>query len=129
MNVHSMTAAVAVLALAAATSAQSQAPAAQTANAQPAAASTSATMGVPPNTCVAPVYPSKERTEHLKPEAYNKAVEAFNHDYKAYGECVKKYVEDTKQILKAVADAGNKAIEDYNKYNTDLHEQIEADKK
>ena len=127
MNVHSMTAAIAVLALAAATAAQSQP--AQTANAQPSAATSAAAMQVPPNPCVAPVYPSKERTEHLKPDAYNKAVEAFNHDYKAYGECVKKYVEDTKQILKAVADAGNKAIEDYNKYNTDLHEQIEADKK
>lgn len=128
MNVHFMTAAVAVLALATAPWALSQT--AQTANAQPSAASTSAGgMQVPPNPCVAPVYPSKERTEHLKPDQYNKTVEAFNHDYKSYGECIKKYVDDTKQLLKAVAEAGNKAIEDYNKYNTDLHDQIEADKK
>jgi len=127
MNVHSMTAALAALALATAPLAQSQT--AQTANAQPSAASTASGMQVPVNPCVAPVYPSKERTERLKPEAYNKAVETFNHDYKAYGECIKKFVDDTKQLLKAVADAGNKAIEDYNKYNTDLHEEIEADKK
>jgi hypothetical protein len=49
-------------------------------------------------------------------------------DYKAYGECVKKYVEDTKVWVKEVADAGNKAIDEYNKYNANLKEKLAEEK-
>jgi hypothetical protein len=93
-----------------------------------AAASTTQAFTVPPHTCVAPKFPSKSDTEHLHGDSYNKVIESFNKNYKAYGECIKKYVDDTNQWVKAVADAGNKAIEEYNKYTADLKEKIEAEK-
>jgi hypothetical protein len=85
------------------------------------------TLAIPPINCVAPQYPSKEGRMEKRAEAYNRAVEAFNRDNKAYGECVKKYVEDTKTWVKAAADAGNKAIDDYNKYTEALKKKIEED--
>ena len=57
-----------------------------------------------------------------------RAVEAFNRDYKTYGECIKKYVEDTKAWVKVAADAGNKAIDEYNKYAEEIKQKIEAEK-
>jgi hypothetical protein len=102
----------------------------QTAAPQTASPATSATetFAVPPHHCVAPPYPTKESTMQLRGDAYNRAIEAFNRDAKTYGECMKKYVDDTKAWLKQVADAGNKAIDEYNKYNTDIREKIEAEK-
>src|SRR5262249_10898065 len=41
---------------------------------------------VPPYSCVQPKYPSKEGVTQLRAEAYNKAVEQFNKDYKVYAE-------------------------------------------
>jgi hypothetical protein len=84
---------------------------------------------VPPYTCVQPKYPSKEGVTQLRAEAYNKAVEQFNKDYKVYAECVKTYVENSKQWVKEIADAGNKAIDEYNKYQAMVQEQMEAEKK
>ena len=75
---------------------------------------------IPVHHCVAPEYPSKP--------ASKLRVDAFNRDYKAYGDCMKKYVEDTNRWLKAVTDAVNKAIDDYNKYTEDLKNKIEAEK-
>ena len=82
---------------------------------------------IPSPSCVAPAYPSEAGLQK-RGEAYNRAVETFNRDYKTYGECIKKYVEDTKLWVKAAADAGNKAIDEYNKYTEDLKKRIEADK-
>ena len=82
---------------------------------------------VPSHNCVAPKYPSEAGLQK-RGEAYNRAVEAFNRDYKAYGECIKKYVEDTKLWVKAAADAGNKAIDEYNKYAEEIKQKIEAEK-
>jgi len=84
---------------------------------------------VPPYSCVQPKYPSKEGVTQLRAEAYNKAVEQFNKDYKVYAECVKAYVESSKQWVKEIADAGNKAIDEYNKYQAMVQEQMEAEKK
>lgn len=84
---------------------------------------------VPPYTCVQPKYPSKEGVTQLRAEAYNKAVEQFNKDYKVYAECVKTYVENSKQWVKEIADAGNKAIDEYNKYQAMVQEHMEAEKK
>jgi hypothetical protein len=92
------------------------------------ASSPTETFVVPAHHCVAPPYPSKESTTQLRGDAYNRAIEAFNRDAKAYVECMKKYVDDTKAWLKQVADAGNKAIDEYNKYNAEIREKIEADK-
>jgi hypothetical protein len=121
---HPLTLIVAALIVAAAPAlAQTAAPAAAAAETSP------TTFAIPQHNCVAPPYPSKERTEHLKGDAYNKAIEAFNRDYTAYGDCIKKYVEDTKALIKATAEATNKAIEEYNKYNAEIKAQIDADKK
>ena len=118
---HSLSLAITVLAACALpASAQTTAPAPATASQSP---------GVPPYTCVGPKYPSKENTMHLRGDAYNRAIEAFNRDYKAYGECVKKYVEDTKALVKEIAESGNKAIDEYNKYSAAIKEQIEEEKR
>jgi len=98
------------------------------AQAPAAAGSSTQAFAVPPHACVAPKFPSKPETVQLRGDAYNKIVQTFNENYKAYGECIKKYVEDTKVWVKEVADAGNKAIDEYNKYTADLKQQIEAEK-
>jgi hypothetical protein len=85
------------------------------------------TVVIPPHNCVAPEYPSKPGLQ-LRGDAYNRAVEAFNRANKAYGECIKKYVDDTRTWAKAAVDAGNNAIDQYNKYNEDVKQKIEAEK-
>ena len=62
-------------------------------------------------------------------DAYNRAIEAFNRDYKTYGECIKKYVDNTNVWIKLTADTANKAIDEYNKYTADLKATIESEKK
>jgi hypothetical protein len=76
---------------------------------------------VPPHTCVAPTFPAKD--------AVNAKVVAFNADYKTYGDCIKKYVEDNRAWVNAVVEVDNKAIDEYNKYNETLKQSIEAAKK
>ena len=83
-------------------------------------ATATAMPAVPPHSCVAPEYPGKD--------ASKSRVDKFNQDYKTYGECIKKYVEDTKLWVKAAADAGNKAIDEYNKFAEDINKRIEAEK-
>jgi len=113
------------LAMLAALAATLAAPAfAQTAT--PVVATTSQSFTVPQSPCTAPKFPTK--SEGTTQANYNKVVEKFNADYKAYGECIKKYVEDTKVWVKEVADAGNKAIDEYNKYNADLKEKLAEEK-
>ena len=90
-------------------------------------ATATAMPAIPSPNCVAPAYPSEAGLQK-RAEAYNRAVDAFNRDYKTYGECIKKYVEDTKVWVKAAADAGNKAIDEYNKYSEDLKKKIDAEK-
>ena len=75
---------------------------------------------IPPHACVAPEYPGKE--------ASKVRVDTFNRDYKAFGECIKRYVDDNNKWVKAAAEAGNKAIDEYNKYTEELKKRIEADK-
>lgn len=96
------------------TSATEQAPAAQA----PATTTGTTTRPVPEPTCVAPEYPGEL--------ASNNRITAFNRDYKAYGECIKKYVEDNRAWINAVVEANNKAVEDYNKYNAELKKEIDA---
>jgi hypothetical protein len=88
----------------------------------------SASFTVPPHNCVAPPYPSRAETTRLRGDQYNKVIETFNENYKAYGECIKKYVADTNVWAKAVTDSGNKAIDEYNKYTSELKEKLEAEK-
>ena len=130
---HFLATLAALAVLAGPASAQTQAPAATPTAAQ-GSSSVAATPGgqgftVPPYTCVAPKYPSKDSVTQLRAEAYNKAVEAFNKEYKAYADCVKNYVENSKQWVKEIADAGNKAIDEWNKYQAMVKDQMEAEKK
>jgi hypothetical protein len=89
----------------------------------------SSTLTVPPHSCVQPKIPTEHETTRLRGDAYNKAIEAFNKEYRAYGECIKKYVDETRAWGKEIADAGNKAVDEYNKFTADLREKLEADKK
>jgi hypothetical protein len=75
---------------------------------------------IPPHKCVKPEYPGK-----LAPA---QKVNAFNKDFTVYGECMKKYIDDTKLILNAAATAVNGAVEEFNKFAADIKAQDEAAK-
>jgi hypothetical protein len=96
--------------------AASLAVAAAGAHAQPAPATTP---NIPQHKCVKPEYPGKLASA----QKFN----AFNKDYTAYGECMKKYTDDTKLILNAAATAVNGAVE-FNKFAADIKAQDEAAK-
>lgn len=87
-----------------------------------AAAQTPAPAGAAPivaaNTCVKPEYPGKPASEPR--------VTAFNRDFKAYGECVKKYVDQNKAIAEAATTSANRAIDEYNTYTAEIKAKIEA---
>ena len=87
------------------------------AHAQPAPATTP---NIPPHNCVKPEYPGKLASA----QKFN----AFNKDYAAYGECMKKDIDDAKLILNAAATAVNGAVEEFNKYAADIKPQDEAAK-
>ena len=86
------------------------------AHAQAAPATTPA---IPPHNCVNPVYPGKL--------ASAQKFTAFK-DFTAYGECMKKYIDDTKLIMNAAATAVNGAVEEFNKFAADIKAQDEAAK-
>ena len=73
---------------------------------------------VAPSTCVKPDDPGKTASEAR--------VTAFNRDFKAYGECVKKYVDQNKAIADAATTSANRAIEEYNTYTAEIKAKIEA---
>ena len=75
---------------------------------------------IPGHKCVKPEYPGKL--------ASSQKFNAFNKEYTAYGECMKKYIEDTKLILNAAAAAVNGAVEEFNKFAADIKAQDEAAK-
>jgi hypothetical protein len=74
-------------------------------------------LAIPPHKCVAPQYPGRL--------ASNSVINAFNRDNRAYGDCIKRYVDDTKLWVLSVVDSGNKAIDEFNKYTEDLKKKIE----
>ena len=92
---------------------------ASTAGAQQPAAS--AMPAVPQPTCVKPEFPGAF--------ADGRRFDRFNKEYKAYADCVKKYVEETKVLTDAIVEAGNKAIKDFNTFNEELAERQAAVKK
>jgi hypothetical protein len=71
----------------------------------------------PPANCKQPEYPGAR--------ALNSAILAFNKDYKAYGECVRKYIEENKAWIDAIVETNNRTVEEYNKYNTELKKMID----
>src|SRR5215831_8626865 len=88
--------------------------------ATPVAAKPTATGSYPAPTCVAPKYPGKSRTD--------KEVESFNNEFKDYGDCMKKYVDEARATSTAAIEAGNKAVDDYNAYTGEVKKQIAAEK-
>ena len=74
----------------------------------------------PAANCVTPNYPGKTGTDEQ--------VLAFNRDFKNYGDCIRKYVDDARNMSNAAIEAGNKAVLEYNKYADDVRKQIAADK-
>jgi hypothetical protein len=69
---------------------------------------------VPPHNCVKPELPG--------PSASQSMLKRFNESYKAYDQCIKKYIESAKALADSAMQAGNNAITEYNK----LAEQIKA---
>jgi hypothetical protein len=75
---------------------------------------------VPAPTCVKPEFPGAF--------ADTRRFDRFNKEYKAYAECIKKYVDETKVLSDAIIEAGNKAIKEYNAFNEELTERQAAKK-
>jgi hypothetical protein len=75
---------------------------------------------IPPHNCVKPEFPGNLGS--------NARITAFNKAYTAYGECIKKYIADTKTMSNAAIDAGNSAVEEFNKFAADIKAQDEAAK-
>ncbi len=100
-------------------SAQTPAPAVPNA-AAPAQKTANTLVAIPPHTCVKPEYPGKL--------ASSNRINAFNREVTAYGDCVKKYVEEVRNIANAATAAGNSAVDEYNTYTTTLKAKLEAEK-
>ena len=75
---------------------------------------------VPAPTCVKPELPGAF--------ADSRRFERFNKEGKVYGECIKKYVEETKVFSDAYLEAGNKAIKEYNAFVAEVDERAAAKK-
>jgi hypothetical protein len=75
---------------------------------------------IPPHNCVKPEFPGNLAS----PLRMN----AFNKGYAAYGDCIKKYVDDTKTMVNAAVAAGNGAIDEFNKFAGEIKAQNEAAK-
>jgi hypothetical protein len=76
---------------------------------------------VPAQTCAKPEFPG--------PFADSRRIDRFNREYKAYADCIKKYVDETKTASDAIIEAGNKAIKEFNAFNDELAERQAAVKK
>ena len=72
---------------------------------------------MPPNTCVKPEFPGKL--------ASSTRAAVFNKELKAYGDCVKKYIGELRNIANAATAAGNSAIDEYNAYQAELKAKID----
>jgi hypothetical protein len=75
---------------------------------------------IPPHNCVKPEFPGKL--------ASSSRISAFNKEYTAYSTCIKKYVEDTKTMVNAAVAAGNAAVDEFNKFATEIKAENEAAK-
>jgi hypothetical protein len=51
----------------------------------------------------------------------------FNRQFKAYGECVKAYVDHNKAIAEAATAAANRVVDEYNSYTAEVKAKIEAE--
>jgi hypothetical protein len=69
---------------------------------------------VPAHNCVKPEIPGANATQST--------LKRFNESYKAYDQCIKKYIDGVKALSDSAMQAGNNAVTEYNK----LAEQIKA---
>ncbi|MFI4952019.1 MAG: hypothetical protein ACHP7M_02660 [Burkholderiales bacterium] len=86
----------------------------------PAPAAVGATSALPANACVKPEFPGRL--------ASSTRASVFNKELKAYGDCIKKYLEDLRAITNAATAAGNSAIDDYNAFQAELKAKIDEAK-
>jgi hypothetical protein len=84
----------------------------------PPAADADTAVVVAPNTCVKPPFSGRL--------ASDPNLTIFNRQFKAYGECVKKYVDQNKAIANSATAAANRAVDEYNAYTAEIKEKIEA---
>ena len=87
--------------------------------AQTPAPATAAAPLVAPNTCVKPEYSGRLASD---PKMTN-----FNRQFKAYGDCVKAYVDQNKAIAEAATEAANRLVDEYNSYTVEVKAKIEAE--
>ena len=89
---------------------------------QPAPApTTAATITVAPPTCVKPEFPG--------PFSDQRRFDRFNKEAKAYADCIKKYITETKAVSDANIEAGNNAIKEFNAYIEEVDARQAAMKK
>jgi hypothetical protein len=89
------------------------------------ATATSTPVAIPKNSCVKPSVPKSSGTliggasEALR-------MNNFNRDYKAYSDCIKKYVEDTNAIASAANAAGKATIDEFNAVTAEAKARSDA---
>jgi hypothetical protein len=76
---------------------------------------------VPVPSCVKPEFPG--------PFSDSRRLDRFNKEAKAYTECLKKYIDDTKALSDASIEAGNNAIKEHNAFVKEVDERAAATKK
>jgi len=86
----------------------------------PAAAATTTVTVAPPN-CVKPEFPG--------PFSDQRRFDRFNKDSKAYADCIKKYIAETKAVSDVYIEAGNNAIKEFNAFIADVDARQAAMKK
>ena len=96
------------------------APPASSESSAQAAAAVPSMPSIPANNCVAPEYPGKQ--------ASNEKIKTFNSAYAAYGDCIRKYVDNVRALRDAAMAKGNDAVTEYNKYTEDIKKQLDAEK-
>ena len=74
---------------------------------------------IPPPGCNKPEYPGNFATDARR--------SAFNREYKAYGDCVKAYVESMRKLTEQAQAAANRVVDDYNNYSKALQAQFGGD--
>lgn len=70
------------------------------------------------HTCAKPEYPGRL--------ASDTRMKSFNREFKTYGDCIRKYVDDNRAIAEAATAAGNRAVDEYNGYASEIKAKIEA---
>ena len=83
-----------------------------------ATAAPSLTLTVPQSTCVKPEIPMAK--------ADSRTIDRFNKSYKAYAECVNKYVAANQALIDKIVATGKGVIDEYNSFNEELKARQEA---